>query len=468
MSGSGERETDDVLKCERCHGAYAVEVAEDGSGPRVRCSSCGHTRAADAPASPEEAVEATPQRRVESPPESEPFLLAKARSLKPPVPPPPASEEEEAPLSLRDAISTEDADDDAQPLSLRDALPMSEPNVQTVSLRDVTLASNEPDVAAPARGVLRTLPPTTKGGGSSLPPPTITFDEPKSTKSVPPADKVPVIKMPASTPPPSTTTKPVSTTTKPKSALAQVAPEEPKRGWVIPALVGAGIVFVLWKLVGSGASTPATPTPTATSAAPKTITASTVVETQTAPSPSASASASASAAPEAPKPSVVAANATAASTNEGAPASRPASATPGQAPTAAASAETPPAEKNAGLGNLSMSELLDRAGSARRSGDLATARNLYEHILKDNPGNVEANGGLGDVARAQGDFAAAKASYESALAASPSYMPALLGLADTEWDSGNKDGARQRYTQVVERAGERAPARAKERSAATE
>jgi tetratricopeptide (TPR) repeat protein len=116
-----------------------------------------------------------------------------------------------------------------------------------------------------------------------------------------------------------------------------------------------------------------------------------------------------------------------------------------------------------------MSELLDKAGSAKRSGDNPTARELYERILKQNPSNVEANGGLGDVARAQGDLNAAKVSYERALAASPSYGPAQLGLADTEWDLGNRDSAQRRYAQIVERLGARAPDRAKQRSgAATE
>lgn len=113
-----------------------------------------------------------------------------------------------------------------------------------------------------------------------------------------------------------------------------------------------------------------------------------------------------------------------------------------------------------------MSELLDKAGSARRGGDYAKARELYERVLKQSPGNVEANGGLGDVARAQGDLAAAKASYERALAASPAYGPAQLGLADTEWDLGDKSGAQRRYAQIVERLGDRAPERAKQRSGA--
>jgi tetratricopeptide (TPR) repeat protein len=113
-----------------------------------------------------------------------------------------------------------------------------------------------------------------------------------------------------------------------------------------------------------------------------------------------------------------------------------------------------------------MSELLDRAGAARRSGDYVTSRELYQRILRDNPANVEANGGLGDVARAQGNLPEAKASYERALAASPAYGPATLGLADVEWDLGDHASAQKHYAAIVERQGDRAPERARTRSSA--
>jgi Tfp pilus assembly protein PilF len=71
---------------------------------------------------------------------------------------------------------------------------------------------------------------------------------------------------------------------------------------------------------------------------------------------------------------------------------------------------------------------------------------------------------MGDVAKAQGDLAGAKASYERALAASPTYTPALLGLADVEWDQGNRPSAAKRYAQIVDRLGDRAPQRAKDRA----
>jgi tetratricopeptide (TPR) repeat protein len=126
---------------------------------------------------------------------------------------------------------------------------------------------------------------------------------------------------------------------------------------------------------------------------------------------------------------------------------------------------TTPAKPPAG-GPVAMSDLLDQAGTARRAGDLVKARELYQRVLQQSANNVEANGGLGDVARAQGDLNAAKASYERALASSPSYGPAQLGLADTEWELGNKAGARNRYAQIVERLGDRAPERARQRGTA--
>ena len=96
------------------------------------------------------------------------------------------------------------------------------------------------------------------------------------------------------------------------------------------------------------------------------------------------------------------------------------------------------------------------------------ARELYQRVLRQNPRNVEAHGGLGDIARAQGDLNAAKASYERALAASPAYGPAQLGLADTEWDLGDQASAQRHYAQIVDRLGKRAPARAKQRSGAND
>jgi len=115
-------------------------------------------------------------------------------------------------------------------------------------------------------------------------------------------------------------------------------------------------------------------------------------------------------------------------------------------------------------GALSLSELLDRAHTAKRAGDFTNANEYYERALRTNGGNVEAHGGLGDIAKAQGDLAAAKQHYSQALATSPGYSPAILGLADAEWDLGERASAQARYSDIVRRMGANAPARAKERS----
>jgi Tfp pilus assembly protein PilF len=111
-----------------------------------------------------------------------------------------------------------------------------------------------------------------------------------------------------------------------------------------------------------------------------------------------------------------------------------------------------------------MSEALDKAGQAKRSGDYATAKELYAKVLRESASNVEAHSGLGDIAKAQGDLAAAKASYQKALSSSPDYGPALLSLADVEWDMGDRAAAQQHYARIVAARGGSAPDRAKQRA----
>lgn len=367
--------------------------------------------------------QAAPTPRMLPPvePESEPFLLSKARSHSPSTPPP-ESTDDAAPLSLRDAIQEED--EETVPLSLRDQIPESERAAETLSLRDINLVTDDGTPAPPPAGALRTLPPKPlKEGTAPPPPPTISLEPgPKSEKAAAPLS-------------------------------AQLAPEEPKRGWVVPALAVAGVLLVVWRIM---ARAPAeAPTTTTTPAAVKTITAGTTVVTSPA-EPSATPSAAVVVEPMAPV----------AKRSGTGPAAKTAAKEEAAEPADAGASAAPDA--SAEYAALSMSELLDRAGSAKRSGDYTTARALYERVLQQNPGNVEANGGLGDVLRGQGDLAAAKASYERALASSPANVPALLGVADSEWDLGEKGAARIRYIQIVDRLGERAPERAKQRSVATE
>lgn len=391
--------------------------------------------------------------------------------------------DETAPLSLRDAIPDEtdetrpwrreSLDEEPAPLSLRDAFQIQdkESMSEIVSLRDVVVLSPRSDDSEnavdstpppPARGALKTLPPTPSKQGSTAPPPTITVEDKGERKPSAPA----------------------------RAAATESTEEESKGGWFLPALAILGITIVIWRMMAASSEPPPTssqhvatieaPAVKETSAAPDpdpTIEATSapaeteVLSSTTAPETAASATASTAAVatvtatPSAEKkaatPPAAGATSTAANAAKKAAASTPAA---GATSTAATAAKKPAASER----GMSMSDMLDRAGSARRSGDFATARGLYEQVLRQNAGNVEANGGLGDVARAQGDLPAAKASYERALATSPTYGPAMLGLADTEWDLGNRANAQRHYAQIVERLGDRAPERAKQRGGGTD
>jgi hypothetical protein len=113
--------------------------------------------------------------------------------------------------------------------------------------------------------------------------------------------------------------------------------------------------------------------------------------------------------------------------------------------------------------SLPPNEILHRAHASLRQGDRARAKQQFAAVLAKDPSNVEASTGLGDIARADGDLAGARDHYQRALTVSPSYVPAMLALADVKWDLGEKSDAQARYAAIVDRLGDRAPARAKER-----
>lgn len=358
------------------------------------------------------------------------------------------------------SLMDDNSDDEPSPLSLRDAIvdedDLEEDNGELVSLKDMVVVPPIPvdgkdhpvdsTPHPPARGALRTLPPT----APSLAPTITVEDSPQSVRGEKAKAK--------SERPPATKDTREPKKARPAPARAQV--EEPKKSsWVIPSLAVIAATIVIWRIMiaspGPEANTPpATPTAPASTEPVNTTTPPATETASSAPPNVPSAEPSATAASPAPSTKPVAT--TPSTTEKKPPPSSSASALP---TTSVATATKPTAE------GLSMSELLDKAGAARRSGDYATAREFYQKVLAQNPANVEANGGLGDVFRAQGDLASAKTSYERALAASPSYGPAQLGLADTEWDLGNRSGAQRRYAQILERLGERAPARVKQRAA---
>ena len=314
---------------------------------------------------------------------------------------------------------------------------------ELVSLRDLVVvqaAGSEPIISTrsssvpppPKAGALRTLPPPARSLAPAPPPPTITVA--------------------SSPPPPVTPVEPKAADTRPSRAVTKAsvplpAPEA-KRGWLMPVAVCAVLAAVV-AYATRGPTTPSPVTPTATAESTGTP----------APSGTAAATTAASSTTAAPVPS-------------GTPA---ASASVGLAPAGSASAGgspaatgSPGAASRPGMisemdSQLALSEVLSRAGAARRGGDQARAKALYERALQLSGGNVEAHAGLAEVARAQGDLAAAKANYERALAASPSYAPALLGLADVQWDQGDHEGAQRHYRELL---GSHAsiPERAKERA----
>jgi tetratricopeptide (TPR) repeat protein len=96
---------------------------------------------------------------------------------------------------------------------------------------------------------------------------------------------------------------------------------------------------------------------------------------------------------------------------------------------------------------------LSQAASAARAGDLGRAEMLYQAALADQPGNVEALSGLGDVARRRGDAVRSAQLYDQVLAQNPSYLPAMIASADQKWASGNRGGALLLYRRIVDQVG---------------
>lgn len=93
--------------------------------------------------------------------------------------------------------------------------------------------------------------------------------------------------------------------------------------------------------------------------------------------------------------------------------------------------------------------LLEDASAAKRSGDLGRAEALYRAAKDQQPGNVEALAGLGDVARLRGDAATATGYYDNALRQNPTYLPALIASADLKWANGDRVGALFLYKRLV-------------------
>lgn len=97
----------------------------------------------------------------------------------------------------------------------------------------------------------------------------------------------------------------------------------------------------------------------------------------------------------------------------------------------------------------SYKEALQRAGRARKDGDLDRAQKLYEAALEKKPGDDDALAGLAEVARDRGDIRTASKRYQQILDENPRHVVALIGLADITWASGKRQDAVKLYKQVV-------------------
>jgi predicted Zn finger-like uncharacterized protein len=113
----------------------------------------------------------------------------------------------------------------------------------------------------------------------------------------------------------------------------------------------------------------------------------------------------------------------------------------------------PAEEKSGGAVPVDFRAALTQAASAVRGGDLARAETLYNAALANQPGNVEALSGLGDVARRRGEPARAAQLYDQVLAQNPGYLPAMIASADLKWASGNRAGALVLYRRIVDQVG---------------
>jgi len=111
------------------------------------------------------------------------------------------------------------------------------------------------------------------------------------------------------------------------------------------------------------------------------------------------------------------------------------------------------AEEKPGTVPTDFRAALAQAAAAARSGDYGRAETLYNAALANQPGNVEALSGLGDIARRKGDAVRAAQLYDQVLAQNPSYLPAMIASADQKWASGNRAGALALYRRIVDQVG---------------
>jgi Tfp pilus assembly protein PilF len=77
----------------------------------------------------------------------------------------------------------------------------------------------------------------------------------------------------------------------------------------------------------------------------------------------------------------------------------------------------------------SQASTLAAALQLQHQGQLAAAKQLYQHVIAAQPSNYVAHYDLGVIAQQQGDDSTALAEYGAALTAHPNYVPALYNQA---------------------------------------
>lgn len=95
-------------------------------------------------------------------------------------------------------------------------------------------------------------------------------------------------------------------------------------------------------------------------------------------------------------------------------------------------------------------EAMQRGLAAHQEGDIDTAREEYQRVLEDDPGNVYANYNLGLVEHAEGNVDEAVRYYEAALEADPEFVRALFNLAIAVEAQGDNDRAASLYQNILQ------------------
>ena len=94
---------------------------------------------------------------------------------------------------------------------------------------------------------------------------------------------------------------------------------------------------------------------------------------------------------------------------------------------------------------------LDKKGhEALMAGDVTKAETMFRGALAQNPGDIDALFGLGQIERNRGNHAAAISNFKSVLEHSPGFSSARLMLADEQWATGAQGDAIPNYKLYLE------------------